>query len=395
MVVDNPDWRGLATGNFNQNTNDWTDVSFRFLTIGQQSAWFLSANLFVGATYLKPEPDPAWRLYSQDWFQSTWRHKDIFPSISATPSSSSIVLNFRIKPFVQGNTTYGVKIRRREVGGNWSNPDPLDMGVPTDAQGYGSYTDDNFEGPGPTPGMFYEYEVVREGETPADKLYYPARVITGTGLSVSRMENRGKILVIVDTNVAPNIASSLNAFTDDLVGDGWTVVVKNDAPRHNDAILECSPGSGIYRTAADGTNKTNRENLKAWIRTHSDAKGIILVGHVTVPFSGGTGGAAPDAHGDHEGAWVADMWYGDMGDDALWTDGTGATECSVLLRFPHNFNRTNDGKFEKAFPPSGVTMFVGRIDFARLPLWNTGNEPSQPEYDLLTPVFWQESYLSN
>jgi len=274
VTVDNPDWRGVASGNFDQNPEDWTDVVFRFVTIGRTSLWPMSGHKLIGGGYLKPEPDPTWKLYSQDWFQSTWRHKDLYPSISATPSSGSITLNFRIKP----HGANGVTIRRRQAGQSW-NGSEIAIGVTTDSQGGGSYTDNI----APNPGTRYEYEVAREGTPPAEN--YPGRVLTG----LSVQPDRGKVLVIVDSTVAPSISSSLNTFTSDLIADGWTVVVKNDAPPHIHGSENCSGGNYNLKSgsAADTANQNNRVALKQWIRANTnDAKGIVLVGHVTVPLSG-------------------------------------------------------------------------------------------------------------
>lgn len=330
-IVENSDWRALATGNFNPAADNKTDIAFRHATIGRQAAWFLSGYHLIGENWLKPEPDPALKLFSQDWLQSTWRNKSLFSSITANPSGSSVILNYRIRPYTNSmGTPQGVTIRRRPAGGSWAN---VATGVATDGQGAGGYTN-SFS---PSSGARYEYEVFREGNPESDssltnkQFFYPARVFTGISLTATNMENRGKVLVIVDSGVAANIISGLNTFTNDLIGDGWTVVLKTDAPRHDDGSTNCS---SLLRTtvSADGLNRDNRVNLKNWIRTsHSDAKGIVLVGHVTFPLSGN--GFNHSGHGDEAGAVAADIWYGDMGPDANWTEGVG-TQQGVFFASP-------------------------------------------------------------
>ncbi|MDA1276258.1 MAG: FG-GAP repeat protein [Verrucomicrobia bacterium] len=375
VLVDNPDFRAVATGNFNLDANSNTDIGFRFVTMGRQAAWYQSGYVSVGGSYLTPEPDPAMHLYSQDWFQSTWRYQDVFPSISATPSGSTITLNFRIKPY----QSFKVTIRRRANGGSWQT---LQTGWPDASTP--SYTDSD---PNLQSGVRYEYEVTREGNPPMPQgfqMYFPARVISGFNLPDPSVSGRGKVLVIVDGTVAPNITSSLNTYVSDLAADGWTVVTKTDAPRHDDSWETCANGLFETTALADANNAANKASVKQWIRDNSTgANGIVLIGHVTVPFSGDD--ANFDGHGDHGGSWVADLWYGDMGPDSNWTDASNmAANCK---RFPWNRNAAGDGRFDQEFAPAGLSLFVGRIDFSRLPAFGTGDSPSTAEYNLLTQYF--------
>ena len=52
---------------------------------------------------------------------------------------------------------------------------------------------------------------------------------------------------------------------------------------------------------------------------------------MTVPLSGIW---APDGHDEHEGAWVADMWYGDLGLDSAWTNTFQYMDC---VKYDHVF----------------------------------------------------------
>lgn len=89
---------------------------------------------------------------------------------------------------------------------------------------------------------------------------------------------------------------------------------------------------------------------------------IFILGHVAVPYAGNF---AIDGHNDHEGAWVADGYYGEL--NGNWTDNivsntTGNREAT------HNV--PGDGKFDNTFFPSDVEIPVGRVDFSDLPILN-------------------------
>ncbi len=87
---------------------------------------------------------------------------------------------------------------------------------------------------------------------------------------------------------------------------------------------------------------------------------IFLLGNVPVPYSGN---AAIDGHtNDHEGAWVADTYYGEL--DGTWTDSFVDNESASR---DANKNIPGDGKFDNTSIPSNVEIPVGRVDFSRLP----------------------------
>ena len=90
---------------------------------------------------------------------------------------------------------------------------------------------------------------------------------------------------------------------------------------------------------------------------------ILILGHVAVPYSGNS---AIDGHTpDHEGAWVAEGYYGDI--DGQWTD---TSVNNAAARREENQNIPGDGKFDQNFFPSPVDIPVGRVDFSDLPKLN-------------------------
>jgi hypothetical protein len=373
VVPELPDWRFVATGTFDADSK--TDVFIRDAVIGRQGIWHLSGYVFQAGQWVKPQPDPAWKLFSQDWLHSAWRHKEIYPSISGYVSSTSplqFTLSYRIAP----NDSYGLTIRRRLAEGTWST---LVSGYTSD-----TFTDTSSL----TAGVRYEYEVRREGSLPLwmSPTRFFARIFMSKAQPITLMENRGKVIVVVDGTVYNGIASPLEIFKRDLISDGWTVVLKTDAPRHIHLITPCD--AGRYRTdpSADAANKTGRNIVKQFIDSHPDAKGVILVGHVTVPLSGWY---PVDSHGDSSGAAVADVWYGHSG--AGWTDNESMVPCpeSNPYHFPSKSNVADDGKFDNdRVPfPEQLTKFVGRIDFSRMPTFGTGDEVTLAEINLLNSYF--------
>lgn len=379
MGLNPPDFRAVAAANFdNGDGGNKTDLLIRHAVIGRQGVWRMSGYIFQAGAWIKPQPDPAWKLFSQDWLQSTWRHnepypKGFYPFVSAHASSLSPVkftLNFRIPPNPFG--TYGLTIRRRVGEGAWTTLASNHMSD--------SYTDQDSS---LTTGVRYEYEVWRQGSQAGWPFWYPARVFTSANQPIELMENRGKVLVIVESNVVSGISTGLKTFTNNLIGDGWTVVLKADAPRHDNRIVACG-NSYQSDPAADTANLNGRNTVKAFIDQHSDAKGIVVVGHVTVPLAGAL--LPADGHTNHRGAWVADAWYGHSGSG--WTDTQNIVDC---VPFPWNRNMSGDGKFtESQIPvPSGFTKFVGRIDFARLPVtgFGTGDAATHAEKNLLNAYF--------
>ena len=213
----------------------------------------------------------------------------------------------------------------------------------------------------------YEYKIVRPRPT-GEKLLLSAAI------RATPIESRGKIVILVDSALASRFSEPINAalaqFEEDLVGDGW-MVTRKIVPRHDDR-------------ANDAANKFNKASVTAIHRLlqaehQSGAKGVVLVGHVAVPYAGYYSG---DGHADHIGAWPADMYYGDV--DGRWEDGGQALPNAA---HPELSNVPGDGKFENDFAPSDLEMLLGRVDFARLPLFGTQNAPTAAEARLIEQYF--------
>ena len=180
-------------------------------------------------------------------------------------------------------------------------------------------------------GTKYEYQVARSAAVAGTGFL-------ATGIELPLVEDRGKVVLVVDSSMAPALAAELARLQADLTGDGWTVL------RHDVARGATVP------------------SVKALVKADYDAdptkvNSVFLFGHVPVPYAGSL---APDGHPDHVGAWPADLYYGDM--DGAWTDtqnlgGTGRQN-----------NVAGDGKFDQSYAPGGtIELGVGRVDLADMP----------------------------
>ncbi len=184
-------------------------------------------------------------------------------------------------------------------------------------------------------GIPYEYQVVKTTSLYAGYGYVYA------GIELPPVEDRGKLLLVVDKTYANELANELSVLEQDLVGDGWSVI-RLDVNR-NDSV-EKVKGAIKAQYHADPAN----------------VKSLFLFGHVPVPYSGNI---VPDGHApDHQGAWPCDGFYGDM--DGTWTD---KSVNIAIASDPRNRNVPGDGKFDQSTFPAPLKLMVGRVDLANMP----------------------------
>ncbi len=181
----------------------------------------------------------------------------------------------------------------------------------------------------------YEYKVQKRFTT--NNVTANGYGYINSGIQIAVTENRGKLLLIVDSLFSQPLNFEINQLIADLQGDGWTVQ-RNDVSR-NDSVT----------------------TIKQWITENysADVKAVLLLGHIPVPYSGNLN---PDGHGDHLGAWPADTYYADI--DGNWTDISVNNTTATSTR---NHNIPADGKFDQTFFPSDLELQVGRVDFYNLP----------------------------
>jgi hypothetical protein len=178
----------------------------------------------------------------------------------------------------------------------------------------------NYLDTGVAVGVSYEYFVLRifSSTDPGSASGY-----VNAGIRIPPVNYRGRVLLLVDDTVATGLATELDIFISDLVGDGWTVS-RQDVPRNGTAAATKAIIQTLYN--ADPAN----------------TRSLILLGHVPVPYSGDL---YPDGHPDHRGAWPADGYYADM--DGVWTD---TTVNNVTASRSENRNVPGDGKFDQSGP---------------------------------------------
>ncbi|MGB3970142.1 MAG: hypothetical protein WBO45_25625, partial [Planctomycetota bacterium] len=132
----------------------------------------------------------------------------------------------------------------------------------------------------------------------------------------------------------------LDRLVSDLVGDGWRVL------RHDVA-------AGASVPAVKASIAADVAAFPGQVTT------VFVLGHVPVPYSGNLN---PDGHPDHQGAWPADVFYGEL--NGAWTD---VTINNTVASRPANWNVPGDGKYDQTAIPSDIDLAVGRVDLANLP----------------------------
>jgi hypothetical protein len=203
-----------------------------------------------------------------------------------------------------------------------------------------SFTDTNV-----VLGSAYEYQI----EEPTDYFPYPngdpsqwktAYGYIYAGIQSTLIEDRGKVVLMVDNLHSTSLSNELARLQQDLAGDGWTVL------RH-----DVSPSASVASVRALIQADYNADP--------ANVKSVFLFGHVPVPYSGDIN---PDGHSDHKGAWPADVYYGEM--TSTWTDSSVNDSNAQNNR---NFNIPGDGKFDQSTIPSDLELQVGRVDLHDLP----------------------------
>ncbi len=217
-------------------------------------------------------------------------------------------------------------LRRRAKGlpaGQWTTL------VNESASTLSSFTDNNL-----VMGQTYEYALQRT--TNAIQAFGYAHAAIHANVT----DTRGKLLLFVDAALATPLASEIERLQDDLIGDGWELVV--------------------FSSESTATVTSTRNQITAAFNAEPTlVKAVFLLGAIPVPYAGNS---AWDGHSDHQGAWPSDALYADLST-------TGWTDVSVNNTSPNrdaNDNIPGDGKFDQSYIPTSVELQVGRVDFRRL-----------------------------
>lgn len=117
-----------------------------------------------------------------------------------------------------------------------------------------SYTDTNIN-----LGIPYEYQVVKTTELYAGYGYVCA------GIEVPQVENRGKLLLVIDNTYLSELSRELGQLEQDLQGDGWSVL--RLVVGRNDSVLK-------VKSLIRAEYRADPRNVKC----------VFLFGHVPVPY---------------------------------------------------------------------------------------------------------------
>lgn len=179
----------------------------------------------------------------------------------------------------------------------------------------------------------YEYKLVQTGFSFYGNDYIYA------GVEVPAADYLGKMILVIDTTYYAGLETEVLRLEEDLWGDGWQVI----------RLL-------VDRTDSVASVKTSIQAIYYNDSVHT--KSVFLLGHVPVPYSGNI---APDGHGNHVGAWPADLFYGEM--NGNWTD-ISVNNTSAARTANHNVPA--DGKYDQNTMNSALEMSVGRVDMANM-----------------------------
>ena len=254
--------------------------------------------------------------------------------LSATVASNPAAITFTWLP--DGNATSYEVARRLAGSTTWGPPTPIPGGASAT-----TWTDSNVQ-----VGTRYEYWFSKTGNP-------NGRGFIQSGIAIPAVHDRGAVILFVDAAQIPSLGSRLDRLVTDLVGDGWTVL------RH------------------DVQTGTSIASIKALVIAEAIANGnalkaVFLLGHLPVPYSGNID---PDTHLDHQGAWPADLYYGER--HGPWTDTTVNTTTAARSA---NWNVPGDGRFDQSRLPSDVDFAVGRVDLANLPMFAASESALLQQY---------------
>jgi hypothetical protein len=173
-----------------------------------------------------------------------------------------------------------------------------------------SYTDENV-----SVGATYEYQIIKEA-TAYGGFNYTGSGYIFTGIQADLTENRGTVILVVETNAIASLSSEIARLQTDLIGDGWQVI---------------SHGVSISDTPAFVRSLI----VSDYNADPAHTRAVFLFGHVPILQSGNLN---YDGHGARP--MPADAYYGDV-------DGDWSSLPDAL--------------------PSDVELEVGRVDFFNMP----------------------------
>jgi hypothetical protein len=197
---------------------------------------------------------------------------------------------------------------------------------------------------------------------------YTGNGYINAGIEVPAFEDKGKIILLVDSTHADTLSAEIARLVMDMDGDGWRVIRYDVSP--NDTVPDIK---SIIQ------NEYNNDPL--------NVKAVFLFGHIPVPYSGNLN---PDGHTNHKGAWPCDAFYGEM--TSTWTD---VSVNNTAASDPRNDNIPGDGKYDQSFIPSEVELQVGRVDLSDMPAFTLSESELLRQYLNNNHAFRTKHFTAN
>lgn len=195
------------------------------------------------------------------------------------------------------------------------------------------------------PAKLTEYKIRRDIVNGSNQVTNYCNGYIIPGIAVPEVTFNGKLLMVIEKTANDSLAKEIGETMRFISGDGWQV----------DSIV----------VDATLTPAKVKALIKKWYsKDPSNSKGLYLFGHVPVPYSGLMNSTQTPMDGhtpDHDGAWVADVYYAEM--DATFTDFNSQTTPNRAA----NKNVASDGKFDQTFLPDYTELQVARVDLNNLP----------------------------
>jgi hypothetical protein len=368
-----PDQDYRIVGAWDVNSDGYTDLLWHHATLGLNASWFMTGPTNVAGGFpVPPEYNLNWKVASQDMVDSTWNLNQVAaPNQKATVvSSSQVNLTF---PLSSGWSGYSFNLYRRANSSSWQllqsnlTYSQIDSAIDTTVQS----------------GNVYDYRWVAGS--------YTGSWVTAS-VAATPAFYRGKVILLVDTNLyqtdSADISWSVSHLKTNLIGDGWQIVGPHYVARHDDTY-DPNQTNLVNQLAQSNILQIVRTD---WAMDSNNTKGVIILGHVTIPYSGNL---ASDGHQDHSGAWPADTLYG-FTITNVWDAAGNDTSTTINNTYVANSNVPGDGKYDLNASPGPFQLFVGRIDFANLPSFNTSTSASVTEGNLLRQYISKtENYRKN
>lgn len=189
------------------------------------------------------------------------------------------------------------------------------------------------------PGQEYHFYIRK---TNTNSSAFGVGVITA-GIELPVVSSRGRCLIAIEDTLLIPLEMELARLMEDIEMDGWTVDTIHI--HHSMEVTAVKSRISDWYQEADTLSQT-----------------LFLLGNLPVPYSGNY---AYDGHNNHEGAWAADCFYGEM--DGIWTDQT--VDNTTPTR-QVNKNVPGDGKYDQTGIPGSIEIAVGRVDFSNLPAFS-------------------------